>query len=136
MSLCNKIIQYVHAAPGSAARARQDVTGEDGKSCVLILMDFDLLSEFATRSTERKVPVVEAHVRKMIHGALIGRGAQKTGETEATRPAGQDVVVIHDGGRPLQQCAECAFKLSTSKGSAMDAESRIVTVVLNEDLEL
>ncbi len=108
------------------------VRGELGKSCVMFLLDCDLLRESARRA-DRKPPVVEAHVKKLIHGGLLGRGAQKRSATEATRPSEQDVVAIHDGGRGLKQIVESPFRLVSSKSAALDVEQKTVTVVMNED---
>ncbi len=114
--------------------ALKDLVGVDGKSCVAIFLDVDHLQEAAGRA-ERKVPMTEAMMRRLIHGALIGRGAQKKNENEATKPKGQDVVFIHDGGRPhLRNSVECPFRPTNSKTKALDSEEKLVTICYNEEM--
>ncbi len=114
--------------------ALKDLVGVDGKSCVAIFLDVDHLQEAAARA-ERKVPLTEGRMRRLIHGALIGRGAQKKMDNEATKPKGQDVVFIHDGGRPhLKNIVACPFRLANSKTKALDSEEKVVTICYNEEV--
>ncbi len=125
-----------HLATMVRQSSLQAIRGEDGKSSVLILLDIDLLQEPANRP-ERKPPAHESLIRKLVHGALIGRGAPKQNDSdspEATVPVDQDVVVLHDGGRAHMKTAlQSPFKLASSTSGALDAQEKQVTVVLNEE---
>ena len=70
------------------------------KNCVLIHFDADLASEAHARPNYRPPPMTETLAKKLIWGALSGRGAVPIGKnTEADVPIQGDVFCILDGGR-------------------------------------
>jgi len=72
------------------------LTGVEGKSCVLILMDADSLTDHARQV--RRGPLPDDRVAKLVQGALSGRGAPQTGSNgEITMPLAQDILCFIDG---------------------------------------
>lgn len=102
-----------------------ELKGEPGKSAVLIVLEVDNLQEQMTRPWDRKPPVNQGVITKLIQGALSARGgvrydikadaadgapaAAGGGEGEAPEvqqivtkfvaPCDQDILFLFDGGR-------------------------------------
>ena len=67
---------------------------------MLIHFDADLASEAHARPNYRPPPMTETLIKKLIWGALSGRGASPVGKnTEPDVPIPGDVLCILDGGR-------------------------------------
>ena len=67
-----------HLAQAVQASSLSSVKGEEGKSCVFILMDVDLLGDHGQAATLGRATRVDASVvAKLVHGALLGLGAQR-----------------------------------------------------------
>ena len=70
------------------------------KNCVFIHFDADLASEAHARPNYRPPPMTEGLARKLIWGALRGRGCSPVGKNpEPDVPCQGDVLCILDGGR-------------------------------------
>lgn len=70
------------------------------KNCVFIHIDADLTSEAHARPNYRPPPMTESLAKKLIWGALRGRGAKPVGKNpEPDVPCQGDVLCILDGGR-------------------------------------
>ncbi len=118
----------------------KDITGEDGKTTVLIWLDVDALGESMGPHGQpklRKRAVLDiAVLRKLVHGAILGHHGQKKSDTgEATLPAPGDVVVLYDGGRGKTTRKELRslFRLQSSRNDIIDCEEKLVTLVHNEE---
>jgi len=73
----------------------QGLNGVEGKTAVLILLDSELLAEH--NRADRRPPLPEERLQKLLTGALGGRGAPPTGlHGEITLPISQDVLVLVD----------------------------------------
>ena len=115
----------------------REETGESGKSTIAIVLDCDLLGESQGPSSQpllRKKFVPDQNlVRKLLHGAMIGRGSQKKESGEATVPASQDLVILQCGADKFGKEAESYFKVSSSrKDASIDCEHKEVLVVLSD----
>ena len=111
--------------------------GESGKSTIAIVLDCDLLGESQGPSSQpflrKKIVPDQNLVRKLLHGALIGRGSPKKESGEATVPASQDLVILHCGADKSVKEAESHFKVSSSrKDASIDCEHKEVLVVLSD----
>lgn len=114
----------------------RDFQGEGGKSCVLTHLDLDGLGESMgpnQRPLLRKKFVAEpALLKKLLHGAMIGRNAQRKGD-EATCPAEGEVVVIHCGADRSGKDAESLFRPATArKDQPIEAEQKDITVIFSD----
>lgn len=128
-----------HLAQAVQASTLSTVKGEEGRSCVLILMDVDLLGDHGQAATLGRATRVDASVvAKLVHGALLGRGAQRNhaDKSEVTVPIDQDAVVIFEApGRDVKHTVASTFKAAANKGTALDCEQKISTVVFHEEEE-
>ena len=99
--------------------------------------DSDLLGESigpnAQPGLRRAVNFESNDLRSLIHGALIGRGAQvKSDQQEATVPAAAELFVWHGARNSLIELRKC-FRLEKSKADGVDPVEKICTIVFNED---
>ena len=87
--------QYVqlHVEPETAQRLAaiigssnlSTVKGVEGKSSVLVLYDIDLEAEALNRPQDRKPPHNDECYKKLVQGAMLGRGGQLNKDNECTR---------------------------------------------------
>ena len=86
------------------------------KNCVLIHFDADLATESHARPNYRPPPITETLAKKLIYGALAGRGAKavKT-NSEPDCPIPGDLLCILDGGRD-SPALMTPFKQSKGRG--------------------
>jgi hypothetical protein len=118
----------------------KDIHGQERRNVFMITLNADNLNELAGRAPHRKAPVELELLKKLVQGALLGRGGiRETDENPVAVPAG-DVVALHDGGRPsVQQLFLDIWKpthkvLGTVvKHSAVDMKVKKVTLVMNEE---
>ena len=117
-----------------------DIRGLERRSVVMATLSADSLGEVAGRAPHRRAPVDFELVRKLVQGALLGRGGSRdSDENPVTVPAG-DLVALHDGGRPtVQQMFLDIWKPTRKvsgavvKNSAMDVKVKKLTLVMNEE---
>lgn len=103
------------------------VSGRSGKTVVMILFDANTFAERATRPQYRAAAVSTDLVKKLVGGAVSGRGGKiKDGEVERLAPG--DVVCLLDGGRGMAALT-AAFK---GKGANWELEAKDVVVALDE----
>ena len=114
----------------------QNFQGEVGQSCVVTHLDCDALGESFGPSQQsllrkRFNPDV-ALIRKLLHGSMIGRNAQRKGD-EAHCPAEGEVVMVHTGFDRSSKDVESAFRPSTArKDQPIDAEQKDLTIVYTD----
>ena len=136
-----KTIQGVESAV--AQSSLKDIFGSQGVSSVLLWLDLDSVGESQGPGQQpllRKKYTMDTNaLKKLVQGALMGRGSQKRGQAgaeEATRVVDGDVVMIHNdfshpGG---QREAKSVFRLSTAKKEAeVDSELREVLVIFEDE---
>ena len=63
--------------------ALKDVRGSCGKTVVATLCDVDMMGELASRSNERKGPLDEGRLKKLLQGIMAGRGSERHNGLEA-----------------------------------------------------
>ena len=117
----------------------KSMAGTQGQSCIMTFLDMDSLGESqgpgAQPLLRKKFNVDTLLLRKLVQGAMIGRGSQKRDHGEATRVVNGDVIVIHDGfGHPGgQKEVKALFRLSTAKKeSELDAETKEMSVIFED----
>ena len=80
----------------------KNTRGQERRSVFMTMLSADSLGESAGRAPYRRAPVESAVLRKLVHGAVLGRGGRRVDPAEETSavviPAG-DVVALHDGDR-------------------------------------
>ena len=69
----------------------------------MISLSVDSLGEVAGRVLHRRPPVEFDVLRKLVPGALLGRGGQRKSDEYLVRVPLGDIVSLHDGGRPHVQ---------------------------------
>ena len=79
-----------------------DIQGTPGKDCVMVFLDPCQLGEAMGPGCQpylrKRFSAEPAHLRKLVHGCLLARGAQKrTEKNEATCPIEGDVFCLHAG---------------------------------------
>ena len=97
-----KTLQGVESAV--AQSSLKDISGCQGVSSVLLWLDLDSVGESQGPGQQpllRKKYTMDTNMlKKLVQGALMGRGAQKRGQAgaeEATRVVEGDLVMIHNG---------------------------------------
>ena len=122
----------------------KNTRGQERRSVFMTMLSADSLGESASRGPHRRAPVESAVLRKLVHGAVVGRGGHRVDPAEETSsvviPAG-DVVALHDGGRTGVQSMlvdtfrpmHKVFHTALTKQSPVDVKLKKVTLVLNED---
>ena len=114
----------------------KDFHGETGKNCVMTHLDMDGLGESlgpGQRPFLRKKFVAEATLcKKLLHGAMIARNAQRKGD-ESDCPADGEIVFIHTGFEKSMKDAEKLFRPETARKDApIGAEQKEVTVIFSD----
>ena len=140
-----KLIQEPTTTNGVELAVKQSslctIHGQERRNVFMILLSCDNLAEIAGRAPHRRPPIEFNDLKKLVHGALLGRGGTR-GESEENPVSiiGGDVVAMHDGGRmPVQAMFVDLWKpthkvLGTVvKHSAVEVKLKKVTLVLNEE---
>ena len=140
-----KLIQEPATTSGVELAVKQSslctIHGQERRNVFMILLSCDNLAEIAGRAPHRRPPIEFNDLKKLVHGALLGRGGTR-GESEENPVSiiGGDVVAMHDGGRmPVQAMFVDLWKpthkvLGTVvKHSAVEVKLKKVTLVLNEE---
>ena len=114
----------------------REFQGDTGKSCVLTHLDFDALGESlgpGQRPLLRKKFTPEACLlKKLLHGAMIARNAQRKGD-EALCPADGEVVLVHSGFDRTSKDAEALFRAAAArKDQPIDAEQKDITIIYSD----
>ncbi|CAE7766349.1 unnamed protein product [Symbiodinium sp. CCMP2592] len=109
----------VAALVSQSSLSGSSATGVPGKSLVMIHLDAALVGESRSRPWQRQPAVAPALVSKLIHGALVGRGAQPVkSATEPDMPIGGDAVFLCDSGRPEVEAALLGpFSQNSARGN-------------------
>lgn len=113
----------------------QEFQGEVGKSCVLTHLDLDALGESLGPCQQpflrKRYNPDMALLRKLIHGSMIGRNAQRKGD-EATCPAAGELLMAH-AGFDRSKDVEALFRASTARKDApLDAEHKELMIVFTD----
>ena len=116
----------------------RDMRGTLGESSIIIHMDVDLLGETygpnCQENLRKRFQPEVGLLRKLLHGCLLGRGAQRrTEEGEATAVPEGDLVLLHTGiDRSTSTCLSL-FRLATAKKEDMDSEVKNLLVTFDDD---
>lgn len=94
----------------------KDVKGTPGQDSVLVFLCMDSLGESqgpgAQPLLRKEFNVEQLLLRKLVQGAMIGRGSQRRDNNEATRVIDGDIIAIHNGlGHPGAHQAAVAAPL-------------------------
>ena len=118
--------------------------GQERRSVFMTMLSADSLGESAGRAPHRRAPADSGLLRKLVHGAILGRGGRRVNPAEeggsVIVPKG-DVVALHDGGRPgVQSMFVDIFRpmhkvhqTVMTKLSPVDVKLKKVTLVMNEE---
>ncbi|CAE7656878.1 unnamed protein product, partial [Symbiodinium necroappetens] len=116
----------------------KDLDLETGEKAVMVFLDVENLGESmgpnCQKFLRRKFGVTDKLLRKLVHGAMSGRGSQKRNdEGEVTVPVETDIVCIHTGTdrASADKEAKNLFKLSTSKAGP-DCDIKEVNLIFND----
>ena len=126
------VAKLVSESPLSA----NSVTGVAGKTCVMIHFDCCLFGEAKKRPHLRHPTLPESLVKKLIWGALGGRGASPVGKAaEPDCPIAGDCVFICDAGRPdVETALFSPFTQNAPRGGMSHyVEHAKVTMCLAQD---
>ena len=115
--------------------------GVQNKSCVLIHFDVQLFAEAAKRPDRRSPALTSALLKKLIHGAIKGRGGsanQKVAPDHYDKPLDGDFIILNDGGRNVMEALMSPFKVKDAKGAALAhyLEVSEITLCLSQDCRL
>ena len=119
-----------------ASGVQQDYHGQVGKECVLTHLDLDGLGESMGPGQQpllrKRYSPDQSLLRKLVHGSMLGRNAQRKGD-EATCPADGELVMVHTGFDRTSKDVESLFRLSSArKDGPLDAEQKEVTIVFTD----
>lgn len=114
----------------------REFSGEEGKSSVLTHLDMDGLGESigpGQRPLLRKKFNAELSLlKKLVHGAMIGRGGQRK-DDECTCPPPGEMVFIHTGFDRSSKEAESLFRPGTARSNAnIDAELKEICLCFSD----
>ena len=112
--------------------------GVQGKSCIMIHFDVQLFAEASKRPDRRSPALTSALLKKLIHGAIKGRGASpnsKVGPDHYDKPLDGDFVFLNDGGRNVIDVLMSPFKTKDAKGAALAHYLDVseITLCLSQD---
>ena len=112
--------------------------GVQGKNCILIHFDAQLFGEAAKRPDRRSPALTAALLKKLVHGAIKGRGGsanQKVGPDHYDKPVDGDFLFLNDGGRNVMEVLMSPFKTKEAKGAALAhyLEVSEITLCLSQD---
>lgn len=116
------------------------IHGQERRNVFMIALSVDGLGEVAGRAPHRRPPVEFDVLRKLVQGALLGRGGHRESEESPVQVPPGDIVSLHDGGRSQVQAMfmdlwKPTHKLlgTIVKHSAVDVKVKKVHVVLHEE---
>ena len=140
-----KLVQEPATTAGVELAVKQSslctIHGQERRNVFMIVLSTDNLAEVAGRAHYRRPPIEFSDLKKLVHGALLGRGGTR-GESDENPVSilGGDVVALHDGGRSQVQAMFVDLWKPTHKvlgtvvkHSAVEMKLRKVTLVLNEE---
>lgn len=112
--------------------------GVQGKNGIMIHFDSQLFAEAVKRPDRRAPALTSALLKKLIHGAIKGRGGaanQKVGPDHYDKPLDGDFIFLNDGGRNLTDVLMSPFKTKDVKGAALAhyVEVSEITLCLSQD---
>ena len=112
--------------------------GVQGKSCVMIHFDCQLFGEASKRPNRRGAALTPALLKKLIHGAIKGRGGsanKKVNEEHYDKPLDGDFIFMNDGGRNVMEALMSPFKAKEGKASSVahHLEYTEITLCLSQD---
>jgi len=73
--------------------------GQEQRNVFMISLSVDSLGEVAGRVLHRRPPVEFDVLKKLVQGALLGRGGHRESDESLVRVPLGDMVSLHDGGR-------------------------------------
>ena len=106
--------------------------GTEGKTCVLLLADLDLLAEAASRPGDRKPVLPDGLIQRLLRGSMQGRGAQRNSADECTVPKDGDCYFVTDGSREHLHKDILAAFTPQGKKNTPDANVKNVWMVVAE----
>ena len=116
------------------------IRGQERRNVFMIMLSADSLAEVAGRAPHRRPPIEIEVLRRLLHGAPLGRGGERESEEHPVSIPGGDVVALHDGGRGQVQAMFPDLWKPTRKSSgtvmkhvAVDVKLRKLTLVMNEE---
>lgn len=114
----------------------QEFHGELGSSCVLTHLDLDALGESLGPSQQallrKRYNPDSALLRKLVHGSMIGRNAQRK-QDEATCPAEGELLMVHTGFDRTSKDVESLFRPSTARKDApLEADLKELMIVFTD----
>lgn len=120
----------------------RDIHGQERRNVFMIMLSADSLSEVAGRGLHRRAPVEFSVLKKLVHGALLGRGGSRDSEENPVAVPPGDVVALHDGGRSGVQQMFTDLWRPTHKllghvvkhsALAVEVKQKKLTLVMNEE---
>ena len=75
------------------------IHGQERRNVCMIALSVDSLGEVAGRATHRRPPVELDVLRRLVQGALLGRGGRRESDDSHVRVPPGDMLSLHDGGR-------------------------------------
>jgi len=140
-----KLVQEPATTAGVELAVKQSslctIHGQERRNVFMIVLSTDNLAEVAGRAPHRRPPIEFSDLKKLVQGALLGRGGTRgeSDENPVSIPGG-DVVALHDGGRSQVQAMFVDLWKPTHKvlgtvvkHSAVEMKLKKVTLVLNEE---
>ena len=143
LAVANQTVRtYVSLAPEpktqeAVVRHIQQGPLKDISAGVLVLLDYNLLGESmgpgATEGLRRKYTPSAEGLRKLLHGAMLALGGQKTEDEQCTLPPEGIIVFLHLGDRSAKE-ARHLFRLRTARAdAAIDAEEKEICIGFNDE---
>ena len=83
------------------------IHGQERRNVFMIALSVDSLGEVAGRVTHRRPPVEFDVLKKLVQGALLGRGSQRESDESPVRVPNGDMVYLHSG--PSPKCSPCSL---------------------------
>ena len=110
---------------------------KDSKGPCLILLDYNLLGETHGPNGQallrKRFHPSEDLTRKLVQGALLGRGGQRRDEDQCTVPCEGDIVLLHLGDKSKKP-ARALFRLRAARPDAsLDCEEREIIVAFQDE---
>ena len=75
------------------------IRGQERRNVCMTALSVDSLGEVAGRTTRRRPPVEFDVLKKLVHGALLGRGGYRESDESPVRVHPGDMVCLHDGAQ-------------------------------------
>ena len=100
------------------------IHGQERRSVCMIALSVDSLGEVAGRATHRRPPVEFDVLKKLVQGALLGRGGHRESDESPVRVPPGDMVSLHDGASP--KCSPCSLISGSARASCWAPSSSAV----------